>query len=152
MSAAELAQSKELPTYESMKIGESFATHRFVSEEDVLTFARITGDDNPIHVDAEYAAQTPFGFRIVHGVFLLALISKVLGHDFPGPGCVATNISCRFLRAVPINSRVKVEVKVSEKLEKRRQVKVGTYIYNDAGKLAMAGEAVFIPPTGEGPA
>ncbi len=137
-------------TYESLEVGQSFATYRFVSEDDVLAFARITGDDNPIHVDAAYAAQTRFGNRIVHGVFLLALISKVLGHDFPGHGSVAVNISCRFLRPVPVNSTVKVEVRVLEKLAKRRQVKAKTYIYNEANKMTLAGEAVFIPPIDDG--
>ncbi len=133
-------------TYDSIAVGQSCAVERFVSEDDVLAFARITGDDNPIHVDPAYAAETRFGKRIVHGVFLLALISKVLGHDFPGHGSVAVNISCRFLRPVPVNSTVTVEVKVSEKFEKRRQVKARTYIYNESGRMVLAGEAVFIPP------
>ena len=134
-------------TYESLEVGQSYSTYRFLSEDDVLAFARITGDENPIHVDGEYAAKTRFGSRIVHGVFLLALISKVLGHDFPGHGSVAVNISCRFLRPVPINSKVKVEVKVAEKLSKRQQVRAKTYIYNEANRIALAGEAVFIPPS-----
>jgi len=147
MSPVDTEPSQVVHTYESLEIGQSFAIHRFVSEEDVLGFARITGDDNPIHVDADYAAQTRFGERVVHGVLLLGLISKVLGRDFPGHGSVATSISCRFLRPVPLNSTVKVEVVVSEKYPQRKQVKTKTYIYNEAGRMAMAGEAVFIPPS-----
>lgn len=135
-------------TYESLQIGDTFATYRFISEDDVLTFARITGDDNPLHVDAEFARTTRFGARIVHGVMLLGLISKVLGRDFPGAGSVAVSLSCRFLRPVRVGSEVRVEVKVVEKLDEKKYVKAKTYIYTDANKMALAGEATLIPPLG----
>ena len=81
-----------MATYESIEVGDSFKSDRFISEDDVQTFADITGDDNPIHVDEEYARESRFGHRVVHGVFLLGLISKVLGRDFPGHGSVAVGI------------------------------------------------------------
>ena len=143
------APAETVHTYESLQIGETFQTYRFISEDDVLTFARITGDDNPIHVDAEYAAQTRFGHRIVHGVMLLGLISKVLGRDFPGHGSVAVSLSCRFLRPVRVNSNVRVEVKIVEKLDQRRYVKAKTYVYTEHNKMALAGDATLIPPTEE---
>ena len=134
-------------TFDSLNIGDSYEIRRFVSEHDVLTFAEITGDDNPLHVDAAYAEGTRFGYRIVHGVFLLGLISKVLGRDFPGPGSVAVSISCRFLRPVRVNSEVRVLVKIVEKFENRRYVKAETYVFNDADKISVKGEATIIPPT-----
>ncbi len=134
-------------TYESLKIGDSFSIPRFITEDDVLTFARVTGDDNPIHVDAEFAETTRFGQRVVHGVLLLGLISKVLGRDFPGPGSIAVSLACRFLRPVRLNSMVRVEVKVVEKLDKRGYVKCKTYIYTEENRMALAGEATFIPPS-----
>ena len=142
-----MLQQKSDNSFDSLSVGDTFDFHRFISEEDVLTFARITGDDNPLHVDAEYAKDTRFGDRIVHGVFLLGLISKVLGRDFPGPGSVAVSISCRFLRPVRVNSEVRISVKIVEKLEQRRYVKAETNVYNDAKKMALAGEATIIPPS-----
>ena len=136
-------------TFESLNVGDEHEILRFISEDDVLTFARITGDDNPIHVDAEYAEGTRFGHRIVHGVLLLGLISKVLGRDFPGSGSVAVSISCRFLRPVRVNSEVRVVVKIVEKLEQRGHVKAKTFVYNDAGKMALAGDATLIPPAAQ---
>lgn len=133
-------------TFESLQVGDTFEDHRFISEDDVLTFARLTGDDNPVHVDKEYAEGTRFGHRIVHAVFLLGLMSKVLGRDFPGPGSIAVTISCRFLRPVRVNSAVRVEVKIVEKLPQRRQVRAKTYVYTDQNKMAVAGEVSFIPP------
>lgn len=142
-------QTNTIYTYESLQVGDTFETTRFISEEDVLTFAEITGDDNPIHVDAEYAEHTRFGHKIVHGVLLLGLISKVLGRDFPGHGSIAVSLSCRFLRPVRVGSEVRIEVKITEKLDKHKHVKGKTYVYNENNKMAIAGEATLIPPLGD---
>ena len=132
-------------TYESIQVGDSFSTTRVLTQEDVRKFAEVTGDDNPLHLDEEYARTTRFGEPVVHGVLLLGIISKVLGHDFPGAGSVAVSISCRFLRPVPVGSEIKVEIKIAEKLEKRKLVKGRVYIYYDDG-IALGGEATIIPP------
>lgn len=133
-------------TYETIQVGDSFSTTRFLSAEDVRTFAELTGDDNPIHVDEEYARTTRFGKPIVHGVLLLGIISKVLGRDFPGHGSIAVAISCRFLRPVPVGSEITVEIKINEKVDKHRHVKGRVYVYHD-GRIALGGEATIIPPS-----
>lgn len=135
-------------TYETIQVGDSFSTRRFLSAEDVRTFANLTGDDNPIHVDEEYAANTRFGKPIVHGVLLLGIISKVLGRDFPGHGSIAVAISCRFLRPVPVGSEITVEIKINEKVDKHKHVKGRVYIYHE-GRIALGGEATIIPPSEE---
>lgn len=138
-----------MATYESIDVGDSHEWTRLITAEDVKSFAEITGDDNPVHVDEDYAAEhSRFGRPIVHGVLLLGLISKVLGRDFPGHGSIAVGISCRFLRPVPVGSEVRVQIKVSEKIEKNKHVKVRTYIYRD-GKMVVGGEGRVIPPTEE---
>ncbi len=137
-----------MKTYETIQVGDSFSTRRFLSAEDVRTFARLTGDDNPIHVDEEYASKTRFGKPIVHGVLLLGIISKVLGRDFPGHGSIAVAISCRFLRPVPVGSEITVEIKINEKVDKHRHVKGRVYIYHE-GRIALGGEATIIPPSAE---
>ncbi len=135
-------------TYETLEVGQSFSFTRTLSQEEVRLFADVTGDDNPIHVDPAYAAQTRFGAPIVHGVLLMGIISKVLGRDFPGPGSIAVSLSCRFLRPVPVGSEFTVEVKVVEKLPAHRHVRGKVYVYV-GGKMALGGEAVLIPPTAE---
>ncbi len=132
-------------TYDKIQIGDSFKTTRRITAEDVKMFAEITGDDNPIHVDEEYAKKSRFGKPVVHGVLLLGLISKVLGRDFPGHGSVAVGISCRFLRPVPVGSEVTLEVKVADKKDVHRHIKVRVYVYLD-GKMALGGEGTVIPP------
>ena len=135
-------------TYETIQVGDSFTYDRVVTRDDVQTFADITGDDNPIHVDEEYAQSTRFGRPVVHGVLLLGIISKVLGRDFPGPGSVAVALSCRFLRPVPVGSEITVEIKISDKVERHKHVKCKVYIYHN-GKMALGGDATLIPPSGE---
>lgn len=133
-------------TYERIEVGDSFSTTRHITADDVQKFAEVTGDFNPIHVDAEYAEKSRFGQPVVHGVLLMGLISKVLGCDFPGHGSVAVGISCRFLRPVPVGSEVTVEVRVSDKKDEHRHIKVRVYIYLD-DKMVLGGEGTVIPPT-----
>ncbi len=133
-------------TYESLQVGDTFSVNRVITAEEVRTFADVTGDDNPIHVDEAYAKGTRFGKTIVHGVFLLGIVSKVLGRDFPGHGSVAVNISCRFLRPVPVGSEITVEVRVSEKIEKYKHIRMRIYVYMGK-KTALGGEATLIPPS-----
>ena len=137
-----------LNTYESLEVGMSYAVDRLLTAGDVKTFADLTGDDNPIHIDEEYASETRFGKPIVHGVLLLGIISKVLGRDFPGPGSVAVSISAKFLRPVPVGSTITVEVRVAEKLEKYKHIRMKVYVYMGK-KISVGGEAVLIPPSEE---
>ena len=137
-------------TYETLQPGESYSVNRVITAEDVQKFAEVTGDDNPIHVDAEYAKTTRFGGPIVHGVFLLGIVSKVLGRDFPGHGSVAVSISAKFLRPVPVGAEITVEVKITEKIERMKHIRGKVYVYV-GNKMALGGEAVIIPPVKEEP-
>jgi 3-hydroxybutyryl-CoA dehydratase len=133
-------------TFETIQVGDTHTFSRHISADDVRLFAEVSGDDNPLHLDPEYAATTPFGQPIVHGAFLLSIVSKVLGRDYPGHGAVAVSLSSKFLRPVPVGSDVTVEVKVAEKIEGRGHVRAKISVYNAQGKMACGGEAVFIPP------
>jgi len=135
-------------TYDTLTVGDRFAYTRTISMDDVRAFADVSGDDNPIHLDPEYAAiHAPGGTVIVHGALLASVISKVLGRDFPGPGCVAVSLSCKFLRPVPVGSEVTFEVQVFEKRERFGHILMKVYAYVN-GKTVMGGDAVLIPPKG----
>ena len=136
-------------TYDALEVGQTFTVDRHITAEDVQTFADVTGDDNPLHIDEAFAAGTRFGKPIAHGVLLLGIISKVLGRDFPGPGSIAVSISAKFLRPVPVDSTITVEVRVAEKLEKYRHIKMKVYVYMGK-KMSVAGEATLIPPPAPG--
>lgn len=132
-------------TYDSLSVGDSFEWSRTLTMQDVRAFADVTGDDNPIHVDEAAGAASQFGKPVVHGVYLLGLASKVLGRDFPGHGSIAVSLSAKFLRPVAVGEEVTIEVKVAEKLERHRHVKMRMYVYSE-GKMRVGGEAVVIPP------
>lgn len=136
-------------TYESLQVGDSFTFTRTITQADVQAFADVSGDDNPLHLDPEFAATTPFGKPIVHGVFLLGVVSKVLGRDFPGHGSVAVALSAKFLRPVTVDSEITVEVKIAEKVENRKHIRAKIYVYCQ-GKMSVGGEATLIPPSDAG--
>lgn len=135
-------------TYDSLQVGDSFTWERRVPMQDVRTFADVTGDDNPIHIDEEAGRASRFGQPVVHGVYVLGLASKVLGRDFPGAGSIAVSIEAKFLRPVPVGETVTIEVKVAEKIERHRHVRIRLYAYVN-GKMCVGGEAVVIPPSDE---
>lgn len=135
-------------TFDSIQVGDTYSIKRFLSKADVEAFADVTGDDNPLHVDEEYASGTRFGHTVVHGVLLIGIISKVLGRDYPGHGSIAVSISAKFLRPVPVGSEVEIEIRVAEKIERHRHVRLRVYVYLNK-KMAVGGEAVVIPPFSE---
>ena len=132
-------------TYDSLSVGDSFTWSRRLTMADVQTFADVTGDDNPIHIDEEAGRLSRFGRPVAHGVYVLGLASKVLGRDFPGAGSIAVSITAKFLRPVPVGEEVTIEVRVAEKIDARRHVRIKLYAYCN-GKMAVGGEAVVIPP------
>jgi 3-hydroxybutyryl-CoA dehydratase len=111
---------------EDLEIGMSASYAKTISESDVYTFAGISGDNNPIHVNAEYAATTMFKDRIVHGMFSAALISTVSGTRLPGPGAIYVDQEIKFKAPVYIGDTAKATLTVSEIDERRRRVKLKT--------------------------
>ena len=91
--------------YEDLEIGQAHETVHTIRDEDITKFAEVSGDYNPLHMDDEYAAQTPFGQRIAHGALTASYISGILGNNLPGPGAIFTGLSMRFRRPVYIRRR-----------------------------------------------
>jgi 3-hydroxybutyryl-CoA dehydratase len=95
-------------------IGEEASLTRTIGEADVAAYARISGDENPIHLDETYAQGTRFGGRIVHGMLIAGLISAVLGNKLPGPGAIYLSQILRFTAPVRVGETVTVRVRVTE--------------------------------------
>ncbi len=127
-------------------IGDGYQFERFISAEDVKQFAEVVGDLNPIHLDAEFAENSFFKKRIVHGAFLAGLISKVLGMDFPGQGTVYISQNSNFKRPVYVDTTVRVEVKVTQVLAEERRLVLDTNILNSEGKICLTGSAIIWLP------
>jgi len=109
--------------FEELTLGMSATLSRTVSEADILMFAGVSGDTNPVHLDEEFAASTMFGGRIAHGMLSAGLISAVFGTRLPGPGCIYLSQNLKFKAPVKIGQTVVARVTVKElKSEKRRAV------------------------------
>jgi 3-hydroxybutyryl-CoA dehydratase len=119
-----------------------------VSEQDVIDFARVSGDYNPLHMDEEYARTTLFGGRIAHGALSASYISAVLGNDLPGPGAVFLELNLRFVRPVRIGDTVVSTAEVIEMVERGYRVKLAVKGEVN-GKIVMRGEAIVMVPSGK---
>lgn len=140
MSNAADTQERHGYYLEDLEPGMSASYTQTITETDVVLFARISGDDNPVHLDAEYAAQTRFKERIVHGMFSTALISTVLGTRLPGPGAIYVDQSIAFKAPVYIGDTVTAKVTVLEVDHDRRRVKLETTC-SVKGKVVAEGVA-----------
>jgi 3-hydroxybutyryl-CoA dehydratase len=92
------------------KNGMSFTYEREVLDADVLGYVRLSGDENPVHLDEAYAKNSVFGRRIAHGMLTASFVSKVFGMDFPGPGCIYLAQSLKFIKPVFIGDIVVIKV------------------------------------------
>lgn len=96
-------------SFASLSVGETASFEKIVSEENVQTFATLSGDHNPLHADDTYAGSTPFGQKIVHGMFLGALVSRLLGMQLPGKRALLMKESLEFKKPVHIGDTIMVE-------------------------------------------
>ena len=111
-----------------------------VSAEKINAFAELSGDFNPVHMDAEYAATTMFGKRIAHGALSASLISAVLGNDLPGPGAIFVELNMRFRKPAFIDEEVTARAEIAEINEKTGRVKMKVSCLVD-GKAIIRGDA-----------
>ena len=133
-------------TYDEIHEGHTVSFVKMITDGDVRAFAAVSGDTNPIHLDDQYAAITRFGRRLAHGIYLGALVSKVLGTIFPGPGAVYISQVMNFVAPVYIGDEVEVRIRVERKHSESRQVILSTTVYARDTE-AMRGTAVLKAPT-----
>lgn len=124
-------------------IGSQATRVHTITEADIIRFADISGDHNPIHLDAEYAARSSFGQQIAHGSLMGAYISAVLGMDLPGPGSIYLGQTLKFLAPVHIGSIITVHVRVIALREEKRLLTLHTDCTNEQGVVVVTGEATI---------
>ena len=134
--------------FEDLSLGLTEVLEKTIESSDVVGFAEVTGDRNPIHLSEHFAAKTPFGGRIAHGLYTASLISAVLGTRLPGPGAVYISQTLNFRAPVRIGDTVSVEVRVAELIEAKRRVRLACTC-SVAGEPVLDGEAwVKVPSRG----
>lgn len=131
---------------EDLAVGMSAAYARTVTEADIVMFAGVSGDMNPVHMNKEYAAHTIFKGQIAHGMLTASFISTVLGTKLPGPGCIYVSQDLRFRAPVRVGDTVRAEVTVSEILrDKKRVVLLTKCTVGD--RVVVDGTAVVMVPS-----
>ncbi|MEK7098287.1 MAG: MaoC family dehydratase [Patescibacteria group bacterium] len=131
--------------FEDLKVGMEASFAKTVSEADIATFAEVTGDKNPVHLDAAYAAKTIFKEPIAHGMLTAGYISAVFGMELPGPGAIYISQSLNFRGPVKIGDRVVANVRVIELYPAKRRARFES-ICSVGGKPVLEGEAVLMVP------
>ncbi len=130
--------------FEDLSVGQEASSSKTVTEADIVAFANVSGDKNPVHLDADYAATTLFKERIAHGMLSAGYISAIFGMQLPGPGSIYVSQTLNFKGPVKIGDTVVTTCKIIELMEKRR-VKFET-VCSVAGKPVLVGEAVLMVP------
>jgi len=134
-------------TFDEITVGQSASLSRTIGEREVLLFAEASGDVNPIHLDPAYAAGTPFGEPIAHGILSASLISAVIALQLPGPGAIYVGQTLRFLRPVKLGDQLTATVKVLAKREDKKFVTLDCQVVNQHDKAVVVGEAEVLAPT-----
>lgn len=130
---------------EDLKEGMSASFGKTVTDADVMVFAGVSGDTNPVHLNDDFAKNTMFKGRIAHGIFGASLISAVLGTKLPGPGCIYVNQNLKFKAPVRIGDTLIAQVTVKGINPQKKLVTLDT-ICTVAGKPVIEGEATVMVP------
>lgn len=131
--------------FEEMTIGRRESVSQTVTAEMVETFAKISGDINPLHLDADYAATTRFGERIAHGALTASFISAVLGTKLPGIGAVYIRTTTSFLAPVTIGDKVDAVAEVTHINPDKNRVTLETGCFVGDKKVVTGEAIVYVP-------
>ncbi len=132
--------------FEDLSVGQEASTSNTVTADVIRAFADVSGDRNPVHIDADYAAGTIFKERIAHGMLSAAFISAVFGMELPGPGAIYISQTLNFKAPVKIGDVVITTVKVAELIPEKKRARFDC-VCTVNGKPVVQGEAVLMVPT-----
>ncbi|HKG54481.1 MAG TPA: MaoC family dehydratase [Anaerolineales bacterium] len=128
----------------SFKLGDKASRTQLITDEMIRSFASLTGDTNPVHLDDDYAAGTRFGRRIAHGMIAAGLISATLANDLPGPGTIYLSQTLEFKRPVYPGDTITTIVEVKNVRPDKPIVTLGTVCTNQDNKIVLEGQAVVL--------
>jgi phosphate acetyltransferase len=134
-------------TYDEIQVGDSATLVRTLKPEDIQLFAIMSGDVNPAHVDPEYAHSSMFQEVIAHGMWGGALISTVLGTEFPGPGTIYISQTLRFSRPVKVGDTITIKITCKQKFDHNKHMIFDCLCTNQDALKVIAGEAEVLAPT-----
>ena len=133
-------------TYDEITIGQTATYSKLIEERDVQLFAVVSGDVNPVHLDAAFAATTQFRECIAHGMLSGAVISTAIAMELPGPGTIYLGQTLRFTLPVRLGDTITVHLEVIDKQDKRGIVSIDCKVFNQHEKLVLTGTAEVMAP------
>lgn len=122
-----------------LQVGQAVSVKRTFAQSDLDRFAALSGDDNPIHVDADFAARTRFGRTVAHGMFLYSVVCGVLGTRLPGPGTIQVEQELMFPTATPVGEAVEIRVQVTEVQPAGSLADLDTFVMRPDGNSGLQG-------------
>jgi 3-hydroxybutyryl-CoA dehydratase len=128
----------------SLTSGDTASLSKTISDQDIVGFAEVVGDNNPVHLDEEYASKTMFKKRIAHGMLCGGLISAVIGTKLPGPGAIYLSQTLKFMAPVYIGDTVTAKVTIKTIREDKGIYTLETVCFNQDNKHVIEGEAVVM--------
>jgi 3-hydroxybutyryl-CoA dehydratase len=131
-------------TYEDLKKGVNYTHEIEITSHMVSEFAKLTGDDNPIHLDDEIAEMSIFGRRIAHGLLSASLFSMVLGSHFPGPGTIILSMDIKFKAPVYVDEQVRLLFKIKETTPERKRLIIETICEDMDGQRQIEGKVMVL--------
>ncbi len=138
--------TNKITYFEDLALGQEASLSNTVTEDVINAFADISGDRNPVHLDAAYAAGTMFKERIAHGMLSAAYISAVFGMKLPGPGAIYISQTLAFKAPVKIGDTVVTTVKLVELVPEKKRARFET-VCTVNGKPVLTGEAQLMVPS-----
>ncbi|HFF2644074.1 MULTISPECIES: MaoC family dehydratase [Acinetobacter] len=127
------------------KVGMTAELTKSFSDEDVDSFARLSGDINPVHLDENYAKETIFGARIVHGALVSSIFSTIFANNLPGAGCIYLKSENKFLKPVYLNEPVRFKVEISEVIKEKKRVIFKTSAISKDVECIVGTAELYIP-------
>lgn len=135
-----------MKTSKQLQVGDSATFEKVITDAVVRLFAEVSGDNNPVHLDEDYAANTIFKKRIAHGGLISSLFSTILGTTLPGEGTIYLEQNSRFVKTVYLNDTITAKVEVESIDEVKNRVLLKTTAYNQKGEPVVVGHALVMPP------
>lgn len=127
-----------------IKLGQTFSHNFQFTQKEVNLFAEVTGDNNPVHIDFEYAATTMFKKPIIHGMLGASIFSKVFGTLFPGEGTIYLNQELKFSKPMYVDKGYTAFFEVVEVNEAKHRAKIDTFIKDEEGDIVTSGSALIM--------
>ncbi len=144
MNLFQEAQSVQELHYDEIQVGDQASLTKTITNEDIITFAKLTGDVNPIHILDSFAKTTMFKERIAHGMLVSGFISTILGTKLPGKNTIYLSQNVSFRAPVKIGDTLRVVAEVIKKRDDKKIITLQTNVYNQWNDIVVEGTATIM--------